>query len=173
MCSVNEDAFPDVRWGHEPGPLLLKPAETFVGSRVGSWCLRKLRPLDHRLLSRSNGRYTVLGPFGLPLLLLTTTGKKSGQRRQTPLIYLREGDRLFLVGSNFGQSTHPAWSSNLLADPKAWVTIGGKEIPVIATQLLGAEHDRIFTKFADYLSNYQAYRGRTDRELRVFALTRQ
>ena len=108
----------------------------------------------------------------MPLLLLTTTGKKSGQRRQTPLMFLREGDRLFIIGTNFGQSMHPAWSSNLLADPKAWVTMGGTEIPVIATQLLGAEHDRVCTKFADYNTKvYQAYRGRTDRELRVFALT--
>ena len=86
---------------------------------------------------------------------------------------MREGDRLFLLGSNFGQATHPAWSSNLLADPNAWVTMGGKEIPVVATQLAGAEHDRIFRKFADYACNYDAYRARTDRELRVFALTRR
>jgi hypothetical protein len=52
---------------------------------------------------------------------------------------MREGDRLFLLGSNFGQAAHPAWSSNLLADPNAWVTMGGKEITVVATQLTGAE----------------------------------
>jgi hypothetical protein len=52
---------------------------------------------------------------------------------------MREGDRLFLVGSNFGQANHPAWSSNLLADPNAWVTMGGKEIPVATTQVIGAE----------------------------------
>jgi deazaflavin-dependent oxidoreductase (nitroreductase family) len=86
---------------------------------------------------------------------------------------MREGDRLFLVGSNFGQASHPAWTSNLLADPNAWVTMGGKEIPVVATQVTGAERERIFRKFADYASNYDAYRGRTDRELRVFALTRR
>ena len=174
MCSVNDDAFPEVRWGHEPGPLLLKPVEALLASRLGSWCFRKLGPLDHRLLSRSNGRYTIFGPFGVPLLLLATTGKKSGQRRQTPLIYMREGDRLFVIGTNFGRSMHPAWSSNLLADPKAWVTIGGKEIAVTATQLVDAEHDRVCQKFADYNTTvYQAYRSRTDRKLRVFALSRR
>ena len=132
-------------------------------------------PLDHRLLSRSNGRYTVAGPIGAPLLLLTTTGKKSGQRRQTPLMYQREGDRLFLVGSNFGQSMHPAWSLNLLADPNAWVTMGGKEIPVVATQLTGPEYDRVRTKFAEYVGPKvdRVYTGRTDREFRLFALTRR
>lgn len=170
----NEDVFPDVRWGHERGPHLNKTVQVFASSRLGSWCGRKLRPLDHRLLSRSNGRYTVAGPFGIPVLLLTTTGKKSGQRRQTPLMYQRERDRLFLIGSNFGQSMHPAWSSNLLADPNAWVTMGGKEIPVVAAQLTGSEYNRVLTKFAEYVPKmYRAYRGRTDREFRLFTLTRR
>jgi deazaflavin-dependent oxidoreductase (nitroreductase family) len=107
--------------------------------------------------------------------LLTTTGKKSGQRRQTPLMYQREGDRLFLIASNYGQSMHPAWSLNLLADPNAWVTMGGKEIPIVAAQLTGPEYDRVRTKFAEYVGPkmYQSYRGRTDREFRLFALTRR
>jgi deazaflavin-dependent oxidoreductase (nitroreductase family) len=129
--------------------------------------------VDRQLLRRSNGRFTIFGPVGVPLLLLTTTGRKSGERREIPLTYKREDDRLFLVGSNWGQATHPAWSWNLLADPKVWVTMGGEEIAVVATQLAGAEHDRIFRKVADYAANYDAYRGRTDRELRVFELTRR
>jgi deazaflavin-dependent oxidoreductase (nitroreductase family) len=170
---MSDGVFPDVRWGRDPGPRLRRRVTALFGSKLGAWCVRKLTPLDHQLLSRSNGRFTIFGPIGVPLLLLTTTGRKSGQRRQIPLTYMREGDRLFLVGSNFGQAHHPAWSSNLLADPNAWVSMGGKEIPVTATQVTGAERDRIFRKFADYASNYDAYRGRTDRELRVFALTRR
>jgi hypothetical protein len=77
------------------------------------------------------------------------------------------------VGSNFGQAAHPGRSSNLVSDPNAWVTMGGKEIPVVATRLTGAERDRVFRIFADYASNYDAYRGRTDRNIRVFALTRR
>ena len=109
----------------------------------------------------------------VPLLLLTTTGRKTGQRREIPLTYLREGDRLFLVGSNFGQTRHPAWSSNLLADPNAWVTMGGHEIPVVAQRLTGPESERIYESFADYASNYAAYRDRTDRDIRVFELTKR
>jgi deazaflavin-dependent oxidoreductase (nitroreductase family) len=170
---VNDDAFPDVRWGHEPPSTLKRPVIAFLGSKFGSWCFRKLAPVDRQLLRRSNGRFTIFGPIGAPLLLLTTAGRKSGERREIPLTYMREGDRLFLVGSNWGQATHPAWSWNLLADPNAWVTMGGKEIAVVATQLTGTEHDRIFRKFADYAANYDAYRGRTDRELRVFELARR
>jgi len=170
---VNDDVFPDVRWGHEPPSTLKRPVIAFLGSKFGSWCFRKLAPVDRQLLRRSNGRFTIFGPIGAPLLLLTTAGRKSGERREIPLTYMREGDRLFLVGSNWGQATHPAWSWNLLADPNAWVTMGGKEIAVVATQLTGAEHDRIFRKFADYAANYDAYTGRTDREFRLFALTRR
>lgn len=170
---MDDDVFPDVRWGRDPGPLLRRTMGAFAGSKLGAWCIRKLTPVDHWLLARSNGRRTVLGPIGVPLLLLTTTGRKSGQRRQIPLAYMREGDQLFLVGSNFGQARHPAWALNLLADPNAWVTMGGKEIPVLATQLTGPEHDRVYQKFIDFVSNYETYRHRTDREIPVFALTRR
>lgn len=78
-----------------PGRLVRRSVTAAIGSRFGAWCIRKLIPLDHKLLSRSNGRFTIFGPFGVPLLLLTTTGRKAGQRRQTPLTYMREGDRLF------------------------------------------------------------------------------
>ncbi|MGH3562687.1 MAG: nitroreductase/quinone reductase family protein, partial [Mycobacterium sp.] len=159
--------------GKDPGPLLRRPIAAFAGSKLGAWCVLKLTPVDRWLLNRSNGRFTILGPIAVPLLLLTTTGRKSGQRRQTPLVYMREGDRLFLVGSNGGQAHHPAWVLNLLADSQAWVTMGGTEMPVLATQLSGTEHDRIYQKFIDYASNYDAYRDRTDREIRVFALTRR
>lgn len=170
---MSESAFPDVRWGHDPGPLIMKPVLALLGSKPGAWCMRKLVPIDHALLRRSNGRRTILGPFGVPLLLLTTTGKKSGQRRQAPLTYLREGDRLFVVGSNFGQTHHPAWTSNLLADHNAWITIGGKEIPVVGTQLTDPEATEIYRKFVEYAGNYDAYQGRTHRDIRVFALTRR
>ena len=170
---MSEETFPDVRWGRDPGRLVSRPLTAVLGSRVGAWCVRKLTPLDHRLLRRSRGRFTIFGPVGVPLLLLTTTGSKTGQRREIPLTYLREGDRLFLVGSNFGQTRHPAWSSNLLADPNGWVTMGGQEIPVVARRLTGPEGERVFNDFADYASNYAAYRDRTDRDIRVFELTRR
>jgi deazaflavin-dependent oxidoreductase (nitroreductase family) len=170
---VSEDAFPDVRWGREPGRLVLRPITAIIGSKAGAWCVRKLTPLDHRLLRRSRGRFTIFGPVGVPLLLLTTTGSETGLRREIPLTYMRDGDRLFLVGSNFGQQRHPAWSSNLLADPNAWVTMGGQEIPVIARQVTGSEADRIYQDFAEYASNYAAYRNRTARDIRVFELTKR
>jgi deazaflavin-dependent oxidoreductase (nitroreductase family) len=166
------EEFPDVRWGHQPGSLWLRPMEAFVASRVGSWSLRRLRPVDRFLQERSRGRFTVFGPIGVPLLLLTTTGRSTGRRRQTPLVYMREGERLFIIGTNFGQSTHPERSANLLTNPNAWVTMGGREIPVTAEQLHGVDKDRVCAMFEGYNAKvYRSYRSRTSRDLRVFALT--
>jgi len=170
--SVTEAGFPDARWGSDSGRLR-DVFDALAATPVGSRCVRALVPLDRRLLSKSKGRYTVLGPFGYQVLVLTTIGRKSGQRRQSPLIYTRDGDRLYLFGSNFGQTSHPAWTSNLLANPDAWVGMGGHEIPVRATGLSGAEYDRACELFMNYLKAYPAYRSRTDREIRVFALDRR
>lgn len=166
---MTEEGFPDSNWGSESNPLR-GLVDMFAATPLGSRCIRAAVPLDRRLLAATKGRYTVLGPFGLQLLILTTIGRRSGERRQSPLIYTREGNRLYLFGSNFGQAVHPAWTSNLLANPEAWVLMGGKEIPVLATLLHGEERDHAAGLFMNYLKAYPAYLSRTDREIRVFAL---
>jgi deazaflavin-dependent oxidoreductase (nitroreductase family) len=91
-------------------------------SQVG----RVMVPVD-RLLSRlTRGRLVALRMPGLPCMLITTTGRRSGQPRITPLLYARDGDAFVVVASNWGQRHHPAWSTNLLADPAASVTVGGR-----------------------------------------------
>ena len=167
---MGENRFPEYRGQAEAG-LLRRAGETFAATPVGSRFMRALVPLDRRLLSSSGGRLSVLGPVGLQMLLLTTVGRKSGQRRESPLVYTRDAERLYLFGSNFGQQHHPAWTANLLANPDCWVTIGGREIPARATLLTGEEYDRVQRMFMDYVKVYPAYRTRTDREVRVFALT--
>lgn len=165
------EAFPDPHWGSEQMSPLFAPAYRFASSRLGSRFLRMLVPLDRRLLAATRGKYALFGPTALPPLLLTTTGRKSGEPRSTALNYLRDGDRLLVLASNFGQAHHPAWSSNLLANTAATVAIAGTEIPVTATLLSGTERDRALQKFLDY-PMYRAYRTRTNRELRLFALSR-
>lgn len=123
-------------------------------------------------MQATKGKYSMFGPTSLPELLLTTSGRKSGRQRTSALSYLRDGDRLLVLGSNFGQRHHPGWSSNLLADPEATVAIGGIETPVTATPLTGEERDRGLQRFLAY-PMYRAYRTRTDRELRLFALSRR
>lgn len=169
---MTEAGFPDAKWGPDSGRLR-DVADAFAATAVGSRLIRTLVPLDRRLLSKTKGRYTVLGPLGFQVLVLTTIGRKTGERRLSPLIYTRGGDRLYLFGSNFGQASHPAWTSNLLANPDAWVCMGGQEIAVRATRLSGAEYEHACKLFMNYLKAYPAYRSRTDREIRVFALDRR
>jgi len=163
-------AFPDVRWGSE-NSRLRKPMARFGKTRLGSATIRVLTPLDRRLLTRTKGRATILGPIGAPTMLLTTTGAKSGLARTTPLLYARESDdALIVVGSNFGQQHHPAWTGNLKANPDALVTIGGKDVPVRAVLLEGAEAEEAYRKMVDLVDTYGEYRNRTDRQIRVFRL---
>lgn len=165
-------AFPDKRWGSETSRLR-EPMTAFSATKVGSATVRALAPLDGWLLKRTKGRFTVLGPIAAPVMLLTTTGAKSGQQRQSPLLFGRDGDTLIVVGSNFGQDKHPAWSANLLAHPDAVVTMGGKDIPVRATRLEGDEAEAGYQLMVDTVRTYAAYRDRTDRDIRVFRLTAQ
>ena len=164
------DPFPDVRWGTD-GSRLRGLGVAISSSKPGSWLIRTLTPLDRRLLVRSRGRYTILGPIGAPTMLLTTTGAKSGLPRTTPLLFGRDGDSIVVVGSNFGQGHHPAWTGNLIKHPRAVVTIGGTEIPVDAELLEGPDAEAAYKVMTDLASTYAAYRTRTDRQIRVFRLT--
>lgn len=164
--------FPDGHWGREDISPLFKPVYAFASTAMGSRVIKALVPLDRRVLRATKGKYTLFGPTSMPELLLTTTGRKSGQQRVAALSYLRDSDRLLVLGSNFGAQRHPAWSLNLIADPKAVVAINGIDIPVTATLLTGPDAQSGLQRFLAY-PMYQAYRTRTDRELRLFALERR
>ena len=161
---------PDARWGSSDSALARTVAR-FGSTSLGSWTIRTLMPLDRRLLVRSNGRLTMLGPIGAPVMLLETRGRKSGQTRVNPLLFARDGDSVIVVGSNFGQQHHPAWTGNLLAEPRAVVVVGGKRIPVTARLLEGEESEAAYRKMVEIADTYASYRGRTDRQIRVFRLT--
>src|SRR5258707_15775666 len=83
---------------------------------------------------------------GAPLLLLTSTGAKSGKQRTSPVMYLPEGDRLFVFASKGGAPTNPDWYHNLVAHPAGMVEVGGQRHDVEATVRTGAEGDRGFAK---------------------------
>ncbi|GEM33540.1 hypothetical protein NN3_45470 [Nocardia neocaledoniensis NBRC 108232] len=163
--------FPDRQWGSRTS-LVSRAANRFAATKPGSWLIRTATPLDRALLERTDAKYTVLGPIGAPVILLTTTGRKSGVARTQPLLYVHDGDTLYVVGSNFGQAHHPAWTANLLANPSATVAIAGERIPVIATLVPDAEKEAVFARFVEITGAYAAYRDRTTRDLRIFALRR-
>jgi len=166
--------FPDVRWGSEASRLR-EPLIRFSATKTGSWLIRSMTPLDRRLMRRTTGRYTMLGPIAAPTLLLTTIGARSGLARTTPLLYGRQTvagrERLVVAGSNFGQQHHPAWTANLIANPRATVTMGGTDIRVHAELLHGEEAEAAYQVMVEVVRTYREYRSRTDREIRVFALT--
>lgn len=161
---------PDARWGSSD-TALARAGARFASTRPGSWLVRTLMPLDRRLLIRSNGRRTMLGPIGAPTMLLETTGRKSGQPRVSPLLFARDGASIIVVGSNFGQDHHPAWTGNLIARPEAVAVVGGRRFPVTATLLEGDEAETAYQRMVTVASTYASYRGRTDRQIRVFRLT--
>jgi deazaflavin-dependent oxidoreductase (nitroreductase family) len=89
------------------------------------------------------------------------------------LLYIADGDQLFLAASNFGQARHPSWSTNLLATPDATVAIGGTRLGVTAELLAGDERLRAWDRFASKYEPYRVYVSRTERQIRVFSLRRR
>ncbi len=109
---------------------------------------------------------------GRDLLLLTTTGRKSGRAHTTPMVYTRDGDRLLVYASKAGAPTHPDWYLNLVADPNVVVEVGDDRYDAIAAPLEGDERDRAFAEQAARNSAFAEYQEKTDRVIPVVALTR-
>jgi deazaflavin-dependent oxidoreductase (nitroreductase family) len=117
------------------------------------------------------------GPFaGAHLLLLTTTGAKSGEKRTSPMMYFPDGDLRLVVASKAGADTNPAWYHNLLADPAVHVEVsvtgGVEEYDAIASALPRAEQDAAFARLAERAPGFGGYQEKTSRIIPVIALNR-
>jgi deazaflavin-dependent oxidoreductase (nitroreductase family) len=110
---------------------------------------------------------------GADLLLLTTTGAKSGQPRLSPLAYLRIEDKLIIIGSFAGSDFNPAWVHNLRANPSAQVEIGTDSFDVTARELPPAERDAAFFKVAAAAPGFADYQAKTARVIPLFELQQQ
>lgn len=151
--------------------LAFRMVNRFVPSRWGCLLMRTVVvPADSVLQAKSEGRLSVGGVLGLPSLLLTTTGARSGRPHATPLCYVEHAGGYAVIGSNFGLAHHPAWSWNLRSNPAATVVTGGAQVPVTSRLVTGAEHDEIWAKFLSLSTGYQTYRDRSGRPLRIFHL---
>jgi deazaflavin-dependent oxidoreductase (nitroreductase family) len=119
---------------------------------------------------RSNGG-KVGGQFaGADLLLLTTTGAKSGQPRLSPLAYFRVDGKLLIIGSFAGADVNPGWVHNLRANPSAQVEIGTESSDVLARELPAAERDELFAKITAAAPGFAEYQAKTTRVIPVFEL---
>lgn len=156
-----------------PANPVQRALQGLVASRGGAWVFARVLPtLDTWVQRLTRQRHTVPGLLaGLPVIDLATTGRKSGLRRSTHLIAIPYGDRLALIGSNFGQQSTPAWVLNLEADPTATVTYRGATVPVLARPAEAAEHAEVLSLSERVYVGYRKYQSRiTDRRLRVFVL---
>jgi deazaflavin-dependent oxidoreductase (nitroreductase family) len=114
------------------------------------------------------------GPFeGRPLLLLTTTGAKSGKRRTTPMMYIPDGDRLLVVASNAGAPTHPDWYYNLVAHPDVTVEVGTEAFDATAIVMQGAERDRLWTRIVELYPFFAEHQAKIPRQIPVIGLSRR
>ncbi|MDP9237735.1 MAG: nitroreductase family deazaflavin-dependent oxidoreductase [Chloroflexota bacterium] len=108
--------------------------------------------------------------FGAHVLLLTTTGRKSGKRYTTPLLYLADGDDFVVIASNGGADRDPDWWRNLKAESETTVQVGGRHRDVRAEAATGDERERLWTKITSRYPVYGGYERRTKREIPVVVL---
>jgi deazaflavin-dependent oxidoreductase (nitroreductase family) len=113
------------------------------------------------------------GPFkGATLLLLTSTGAKSGQPRLAPLAYLTIDDKMIIIGSKGGSPTNPDWVHNLRANPKVHIEVGTDAYDVTARELPSEEHDETWPKVVALAPGFGEYQANTSRVIPLFELTR-
>ena len=147
-----------------------KAVQKMAGSKAFMKVGPKVVPHVDRFLHKVSGGRIISSGGLLPSLVLTTTGAKTGQKRTTPLATKPEGDGWYVVGSNFGRDTHPAWTANLMKNPEAEVSFKGKTTPVRAHLLTAEEKAETWPNLVKFWPNYDVYTERSGRDLRVFRL---
>ena len=132
--------------------------------------LNRLIPGHTAVYKASGGLIGHRFPGAPPTLLLEHVGAKSGKKRTTPLVYVRDGEDLVLVASKGGHPKHPAWFHNLRANPEATVQVGSERRAVRARVAKRNERSRLWPKAVKTYRGYRGYQERTEREIPVFIL---
>jgi deazaflavin-dependent oxidoreductase (nitroreductase family) len=136
---------------------------------LGATGLRWAGKLNVPLYRASGGR--VGGKVNkAPVLLLTTTGRKSGQKRTAPVVYLADGDRYVVINTNAGNAKVPAWSLNLAADPEGEVEVGRRRLSVRARVAEGEERAELWRRHNEQYAGFDEYDAELDREPKVIVL---
>jgi deazaflavin-dependent oxidoreductase (nitroreductase family) len=133
--------------------------------KVGRWFYRA-HCRAYRLTGGLVGHRSSMGP----MLLLTTTGRRTGERRTTPLLYMPDGDDFVVVGSNGGRDRPPAWLLNLEASPEAGIQVARRKAAVVAEVLRGADKDELWPRLTEHYQGWSYYQQLTDREIPVVRL---
>jgi deazaflavin-dependent oxidoreductase (nitroreductase family) len=117
--------------------------------------------IDREVFRLTRGRTTLSAwVSGLPIIMLTTTGARTGQPRTLPVLALPEGDHLVVIASNFGKPSNPDWYHNLRASPDAMITWKGSAVPMRARELKGEERERYVTRSLTVYPWWEQYHRR-------------
>ncbi len=144
-----------------------------ASSKPGAWALAHTMPAMDRATARlSHDRTTATQVLaGLPVLVVTTTGRRSGRPREAQLLGIPVGADLAIIGTNFGQASTPTWALNLEADPRAVASHAGRSVEVVARPATGPEREEILRRGRDIYVGYAKYFSRiSGRRVRVFVL---
>ena len=142
---------------------------TLGRTRAFAWVAsRLLPPIDAHFVGRSRSLTTLGTDF--PLCYLTVRGRRTGEARTVPLLFVADGERVVLIASNWGRKNHPAWSFNLDAAAEATVTIRGVARAMTSRRATPEERERYWSQALAFWPGYAGYRRRVDREIRVFVL---
>ncbi|MEM8618863.1 MAG: nitroreductase family deazaflavin-dependent oxidoreductase [Actinomycetota bacterium] len=163
----------ELGYEHQPANAVQRVTQRIAASGPGAWVAhRTLYPIDRWLYRRTDGKTTLAEiTAGLPVILLTTTGAKSGQPRAMPLVGIPLDGEMAIIGSNYGQERTPGWVYNLEADPSASVGYRDRTVAVVARRADDDTADRVFEAGAAFYPGYAKYRGRAShRTIRVFVL---
>lgn len=157
------------------GPNFIQRALQIIpATRPGSWLLaRILHRVDPFLMRVSRGRVSLPSVLvGLPVVMMTMTGAKSGRRITLPLAAIPHGDAFALIASNFGNAHNPAWYYNLRAHPHVEVTRAGRTATFVAREATGAEYATWWTRANEFYLGYAAYKKRAGaRRIPILVLT--
>ena len=126
---------------------------------------------DHIRAYRDSGGEVGYLWNGVPTLLLTSTGRRTGEQRTSALIFARDGDDYLIVASKGGMPTHPMWYLNLQANPAATIQVKADQLAVVAHTASADEKPRLWKIVTDVWPNYDVYQSRTDRDIPVIVLT--
>jgi len=148
---------------------------TPLAIKIGSWAwvpriLPQITWVDRTLHRLTGGRVTLVRLAGLPSLVLTVVGRKSGIARSTPVLCVPQGTNFLIAGSNFGGPKLPVWVLNIRSVDQVTVTFNGRQLSAVPREVAGDERDAAWAHMLKTWPNYAKYAERTDRIIPVFLL---
>lgn len=156
----------------------MRPSCPSAGNNIDAVTSHEAAPPSsdqERVVAEFRARGGQVGGYhaSMKLLLLTTTGARTGQRRAVPLTYVPDADRYVVTAGNAGSDRHPAWYHNLMANPEATVEVGGEAFSAVAVVADEAEREALYELFAAAYPVLDDYQAQTTRQIPLVILTRR